>query len=61
MAASDMITVAKAAEEFGYTRDAIYQKIRNRRWVEGQHYQRAPDGRIFIDRAAILAWIRSGR
>lgn len=58
MAESDLITVAKASEEFGWTRDAIYQKIRNRKWIEGQHFHRAPDGRLFIDRAEIQKWIR---
>lgn len=57
MTASEMITVAKASEEFGYTKDAIYQKIRNKRWLQGKHYERAPDRRIFINRTAVLAWI----
>jgi hypothetical protein len=50
-----LIRAAEAAT--GYSEKAIRRKIEDGVWIEGKHWRRAPDGHIFIDLAALNAWI----
>lgn len=43
--------------ETGYTDQAVREKIREGRWIEGVHYRRAPDGHILIDLDAYEKWV----
>lgn len=51
------VLIRRAAELTGYSVPAIESKIGKGQWVEGQHYVKAPDGRIFIDLVGLEAWI----
>ena len=44
------VTIEKASNLTGYTPDAIRSKIKRGDWLEGAVWQRAPDGRVLIDR-----------
>ena len=45
------------SKKSGYTSKAIYNKISRGDWLEGIHWRRAPDRRLFFDLAAIENWI----
>jgi hypothetical protein len=47
--------------ETGYSEQAVREKIREGKWIEGQHYRRAPDGHILIDLEAYERWVESPR
>lgn len=50
------VTIEKAAELLGLTRQAIYARIKRREWSEGAHYKKRGH-RVFINMPAIYAWI----
>lgn len=50
------VTVEKAAEILGLTRQAIYARIKRREWQQGTHWIKK-GARLFIDLLAIYAWI----
>lgn len=54
------VLIKKAAELTGYTDRAIESKIDKGQWLEGVHYNKAPDGRVFIDLEEIEKWITQG-
>lgn len=56
----DYVTVPKAAERTGLTLHAIRGYIKRDDWIEGIHYQRAPNNKITIDMEAIYDWLESG-
>ena len=43
----------------GYTMRAIREKCYGGIWAEGVHWQKAPDGRIFLNVAALDDWIEN--
>jgi hypothetical protein len=51
------VTISRAAELFGYTAEAIRNKISRNIWVLGVHYKKAPDGRIMINIEGVEKWI----
>ena len=54
------VLIKKAAELLGYTPTAIEGKIAQSVWLEGEHYVKAPDGRVFIDLEEVERWITGG-
>lgn len=46
-----------AAMVLGTTRKAIEHKIARGIWVRGKHFRKAPDGILYVNMAAIYAWI----
>lgn len=57
--AFDYVTVTKAAYELGLSPAAIRAKIYRGDWREGVEFERGPDRRIYIKKAAIKEWIES--
>jgi hypothetical protein len=54
------VLIKRAAELTGYSVQAIESKIAKSQWLEGLHYKKAPDGRVFIDLEEIERWIIQG-
>lgn len=50
------VTAEKAAELLGFTRQAIYARIKRREWQEGREYRKRGQ-RLFINMPAVYAWI----
>ncbi|MGH8460620.1 MAG: excisionase [Stenotrophobium sp.] len=50
------VTIEKASELLGLTRQAIYARIKRREWREGSEYQKRGH-RVFINMPAVYAWI----
>lgn len=50
------VTVEKAADLLGLTRQAIYARIKRREWREGREYKKCKQ-RLFINMPAVYAWI----
>lgn len=42
------VLISLATEIFGYTEEAIRNKIKKGVWIKGVHWRKAPDNRIFI-------------
>jgi hypothetical protein len=53
------VLIALAAETFGYTEEAIRNKIKKGVWVKGIHWRKAPDNRVFIHIGEVHRWIES--
>lgn len=53
------VLISLAAEIFGYTEEAIRNKIKKGAWIKGVHWCKAPDGRIFIHIGEVSRWIES--
>lgn len=53
------VTIEKAAEMLGLTRQAIYARIKRREWREGSEYKKRGH-RVFINMPAIYEWIAQG-
>jgi hypothetical protein len=51
------VLIKRAAELTGYSVAAIQTKIAKGVWLEGIHYIKAPDGRVFIDTEEVEKWI----
>jgi hypothetical protein len=45
----------------GYSEKAVRRKIEEGIWLQGKHYQKAPDGRITMNMQAYYAWVENGR
>ena len=54
----DWVLIKKLVELTGYTDDAIRAKIKRGVWREGEHYRKAPDGRILFNLMALEQWIQ---
>lgn len=55
------VTIQKFALLSGYTVRAVQTKVdRNEHWIQGTHWTKAPDGRIFISIRQVELWIESG-
>lgn len=52
------VTVKKCAELYGLTEDAIRQYMKQGKWRKKVHFEKAPNGRIFIKTQAVNAWIQ---
>lgn len=50
------VTIEKASELLGLTRQAIYARIKRREWREGSEYVKRGQ-RVFINMPAVYAWI----
>ena len=50
------VTIKKAAELIGFTRQAIYARIKRREWREGFEYKKRGKT-VFINMPAIYKWI----
>lgn len=50
------VTVEKAAELLGLTRQAIYARIKRREWQQGREYKKCGQ-RLFVNMPAVYAWI----
>ena len=56
---AQLVTVKLAAALIGLSEKAIRRKIEDK-WVEGVHYHRSPDQRIFISLEGVYKWVRRG-
>lgn len=54
------VTIAKFADDSGYTAKAIERKIERGDWLEGEVWTRAPDGRVLIDTRGYERWVQKG-
>ncbi len=52
------VRICKLAELSGYTVNAIRKKISSGHWVQGVHWRKAPDGRLFFNKQAIERWVQ---
>lgn len=50
------VTIEKAADLLGLTRQAIYARIKRREWREGAEYVKRGQ-RVFVNMPAVYAWI----
>ncbi len=53
------VTSKLLAQESGLTEEAIRCKKKNGVWLEGVHWRKAPDSRIYYNREAIERWVES--
>jgi hypothetical protein len=53
------VQLTKFCELTGYTRDAIYAKMRRGVWAQGVHWRKAPDGHIMVNIEEYHRWIES--
>lgn len=51
------VLIKVLARQSGLTEDAIRAKKKNGVWLEGIHWRKAPDGRIWFNREAIERWV----
>ena len=42
----------------GYTEKAVRRKIEDGVWIQGKHYQKAPDGRITMNIQEYYKWVQ---
>lgn len=52
------VTIRKFSEESGYTEKVIYNKVNDGTWHENEVWNRAPDGRVLIDKEGYERWVR---
>jgi hypothetical protein len=55
------VTVNHFVHLTGYSSKAIYCKIAEGHWIEGQQYRRAPDGRLMIMPEGVERWVEGNR
>lgn len=60
LAPAGYVTIRLASSLTGLSEHAIRGKIREGKWVEGQEFVRAPDGRIFISLKGFERWVCAG-
>ncbi len=51
------VLINKLVDLVGYTANAIRAKIKKGVWIQGVHWQKAPDGRLLFNLEAIYRWI----
>lgn len=51
------VLINKVIELIGYTDDAIRAKIKKGVWLQGIHWKRVPDNRLFFNLEAIQKWV----
>jgi hypothetical protein len=52
------VSIKKCAELYGITENAIRQLMKKGQWRHKVHFEKAPNGRIFIKTHAVNAWIQ---
>jgi hypothetical protein len=52
------VRITKFSELSGYTEKAVRRKIQDGIWLQGDIWQKAPDGCIFINIEAVEAWVQ---
>jgi hypothetical protein len=57
---SRFVTIELATQVTGLSVAGIRGKIRRAQWVDGKHYRKGPDGRIYIDLQAYEQWVATG-
>jgi hypothetical protein len=57
MESAKYVTLKRCAELYGMTEEAIRQLIKKGQWRQRIHWEKAPNGRIFIKLAGVNAWI----
>lgn len=55
------VTVELASAITGLSKSAIYHKIYDGKWLEGQEYRKSPDGGVFISMRGFQQWVERGR
>lgn len=55
------VTVDLFAAMTGYTEKAVRTKIDRGDWLEGEVWERAPDGRILMDCVGYERWVQKGK
>jgi len=53
------VVIKKCSELCGLTEHAIRANIKKGKWLEGIHFTRSPDKRIYINIVEITKWITS--
>lgn len=53
-----LVTIKKFSELTGLTEEAIRQLIKKGQWRKKIHWDKAPNGRIFIKTKAAYAWMQ---
>lgn len=51
------VLINKLSDATGYTDDAVRAKRKRGVWIEGVHWRKAPDGRLFFNLPEIQKWI----
>jgi hypothetical protein len=54
------VTVKGAAAATGLSEASVRKRIERGIWLDGKHWRKAPDQRIYVDLRAIEVWIESG-
>ena len=52
------VRVKRCAELYGMTENAIRQYMKKGQWRYKVHFEKAPNGQIFINLDAVNAWIQ---
>jgi len=52
-----IVLLKRFCELYGYSRDAVYGKIKNGVWADGIHYRKAPDGNYVIYTEEVERWL----
>lgn len=51
------VTIELASALMGLSQDAVRKRITRGTWIEGKHYRKAPDGRVWMDMDGIEKWV----
>ncbi|MBB0027048.1 excisionase [Ralstonia pickettii] len=54
------ITIRKFADLTGYTEKAVYNKINDGTWAEGDVWTKAADGRVLMNIEGYNRWVETG-
>ena len=55
--AARFVTVELAGTMMGLSADAVRKRMQRGVWVEGKHYRKTPDGRVWVDMEGIEKWV----
>lgn len=53
----NLVTIKKFSEQSGYSEEAVRAKIKKGQWQIQKHFNKAPDGRIFINIKEVEKWL----
>jgi len=54
----EWVLIPVFAQLTGYTEKAVRRKIGDGVWIQGKHYQKAPDGRITMNIQEYYRWVQ---
>jgi hypothetical protein len=54
----EWVLIPMFASMTGYSEKAIRRKIEDGVWLQGKHYQKAPDGRITMNIPRYYEWVQ---